>query len=392
MKIVSIKLFELKYQYEKDLIVSDALATSTARQGLLLKINTDDGYYGIGEAWGYGNPTRIQRAIIEDQLTPMLIGEDPTKIEYLFQKMYWRTIAHGRRGIVMGAISGIDIALWDLLGKIAGLPVYKLLGGHNPKVSSYACGGFYANSKGVDGLRKEIQGWIDKGYQAFKIKVGRNNDNPALPIRYVANRNNAVSLDEDLTRVELLREMVGDKTIIVDFNASWDTATMKRAAKRLEAAQVNVIEEPYQFEDNNAYQELRTICPSAQIMGFETEQNEFNFSKIIDNNEVDILEPDIGWCGGFSTVKKIAYEAEAHFKPVSMHSFGSAIHFAASLQMAAALSNTFPIESETNFNPLRSDIMKVPFKIDKKMNFYASENPGLGIEIDWNKVATYQVK
>lgn len=390
MKITSVDLFELKFQYDDKDVISDALSTSAGRQGLLIKISADNGQYGVGEAWSYGNPTRVQRAIIEDQLAPMLIGQDPTNIEQLFQTMYWRTIAHGRRGIEMGAISGVDIALWDLLGKIANLPIYKLLGGHSNVIPAYACGGFYAKDKGMDGLRNEIQGWIDDGYQVFKIKVGRNNDNAALPIKYVANQANSIGLDEDLKRVELLRQMVGDKKIIIDFNASWDAMTMKLAAPRLQEARVDVIEEPFQFEDVQAYRELKQYLPNTQVMGFETEQNEFNFKHFIENGTVDIVEPDVGWCGGISTVKKIAPVAETNFKAVSMHSFGSAVHFAASLQLAAAMPNVFPIESETNFNPLRSDILQSPFTTDEHMNFILSDQPGLGIDIDWDKVAKYQ--
>ena len=102
--------------------ISDALSTSTARQALLVKIETDAGLYGIGEAFTYGAPLKIMKYLVEEQLGPMLIGQDPTEIEKHWNTMYWRTIAHGRRSMTMGAMSGIDIALWDLLGKAAHMP------------------------------------------------------------------------------------------------------------------------------------------------------------------------------------------------------------------------------------------------------------------------------
>lgn len=392
MKITSVEVFELKYQYDEEHIVSDALGTSTGRQGLLIKITNNDGLYGVGEAWSYGSPTRIQRAIIEDQLAPTLIGEDPTNIQQLYQRMYWRTIAHGRRGLVMGAISGLDIALWDLLGKIAKLPIYKLLGAHSNVIPSYACGGFYSKNKSFEGLKKEIHSWLDKGYQVFKIKVGRDFGMDALPFKYVANKDNCVSFEEDLERVELLRSMVGNKKIIIDFNASWDAMTMKSVVEKFKELNIDCIEEPFQFEDTDSYNQLRQYFPTTQLMGFETEQNPYNFSKFIDNDVIDIIEPDVGWCGGITAVNKIAHEAEAHFKPVSMHSFGSAVHFAASLQIAATMPNLFPIESETNFNPLRSEILKNNFVTDNKMNFILSDKPGLGIDVDWNQVKKFQKK
>lgn len=390
MKITSVDLYELKYKYNKKLVMNDALGTSKARQGLLIRIETDSNIYGIGEAWSYGSPTRIQKAIIEDQLVPILIGQDPTKIEWLFQKMYWRTIAHGRRGLIMGAISGLDIALWDILGKVANMPIYKLLGGHSNIIPSYACGGFYSNSKSKEDLKDEISGWLNRGYQLFKIKVGRDSGIDSLPLKYVQDYPDSISLDEDLERVTILRKMIGNKKIIIDLNAAWNSETMKYCIDSFADAKVDCIEEPFQFEDINAYQELRKYYPKGLIMGFETEQNPFNFAKYIDKNMVDIVEPDIGWAGGFTTTKKIANEAEVHFKMVSMHSFGSAVHFAASLQMAAAVPNVFPIESEENYNPLRSDILQEGFKTDNHMNYILSDKPGLGINVDWKKVEKYK--
>lgn len=150
MKITGVKTYQLKYQYSDNCVFSDAMGTNPARQALLVKVETNTDLYGIGEAWSYGSPANIQGAIIKEQLEPILVNQDPTNIEQLYQKMYWRTIAHGRRGLVEGAISGIDIALWDLFGKICKMPVYKLLGGHTNKVSSYASGGFYFHTNEYD--------------------------------------------------------------------------------------------------------------------------------------------------------------------------------------------------------------------------------------------------
>lgn len=391
MKITDIKTYELKYIYKKEQIFSDALGTSPARQGLLIKIETDDPeIYGVGEAWSYGSPTRIQKAIIEDQLKPVLVNQDPTAIEPLYQKMYWQTIAHGRRGLIMGAISGIDIALWDILGKVCGLPIYKLLGGHSNVVPSYASGGFFVSKDNKGTLETALKNWVDRGYQVYKIKIGRDRDVPTLPLKYMKNSSGSTTLEEDLHRIEMLRQIAGNKKIIVDINAAWNTEVMNFCIDRLKEIKVDCIEEPYPFENVSAYKRLREVYPETLIMGFETDQNIFNFSKFIEEDIVDIVEPDIGWVGGFTATRKIASIAEAHYKTVSMHSFGSAVHFAASLQMAAAIPNVYPVESEENFNPLRSDITKEGFITDDKMNFIVSDKPGLGIEIDWNKVKKYK--
>lgn len=393
MKITNIKTYQLKCKYKKENIFSDAMGTNPARQALLIKIETDSDIYGVGEAWSYGSPTSIQNEIIQKQLSPILLNEDPTEIESLYQKMYWRTIAHGRRGLILGAISGIDIALWDILGKVANMPIYKLLGGHSRIVPSYASGGFYFHTDSYS-LESEIKNWKQKGYQTYKIKIGRDIGQDGTPCKYAADRSASVTLNEDIDRIALLRKIVGkDKRIIVDVNSAWTPEIFNSVVDRLKKIKLNCIEEPYPFENIEGYQKLHEVFPEVSIMGFEGEQNIFNYSKITDSYFLDILEPDIGWCGGFTATKKIAAEAEAHYKRVSMHSFGSAVHFAASLQMAAAIPNAYPVEAEVNYNPLRSDILKKPFKTDEHMNYIlSSDKPGLGIDLDWNKIKSFEVK
>lgn len=391
MKITNIKTYQLKAKYEDKYIFSDAMGTNPARQALLIKIETDTDLYGVGEAWSYGNPTEVQATIINKQLAPMLLNQDPTNIEQLYQKMYWGTIAHGRRGLELGAISGIDIALWDLFGKICNMPIYKLLGGHNNVVPSYASGGFYFKDS-KHNLKDDLENWVEKGYQSLKIKVGRDNDIEGTPFQYVADKSASISLKDDLDRISLMRKVAGNSRIIIDANSAWNIEVFDQIVDQLKKDKLTCIEEPFPFENVEAYKRIHEAFPEIQIMGFEGEQNIFNFSNLIESNYVDILEPDIGWDGGFTATKKIAAEAEAHYKQVSMHSFGGAIHFAASLQMAAAIPNAYPVESEENYNPLRTDLMKEPFKTDKKMNYILSENkPGLGIELDWNKVKKYEI-
>ena len=393
MKITGVKTYQLRYEYCADCSFSDAMGTNPARQALLVKIETNTDLYGIGEAWSYGSPTNIQSAIIKQQLEPILVNQDPTNIEQLYQTMYWRTIAHGRRGLIEGAISGVDIALWDLFGKICNMPVHKLLGGQTNKVSSYASGGFYFHSKEYN-LASEIKNWVKLGYKTFKIKIGRVHHVDGNPCKYSADQTGSVTLSEDIERIALLREIVGpNNIIIVDANSAWTPEIFNLVIGKLKAIGLNCIEEPYPFENIEGYEKLHEVFPEVAIMGFEGEQNIFNFAKITESHYLDILEPDIGWCGGFTATKKIAAEAEAHYKRVSMHSFGSAVHFAASLQMAAAIPNAYSVEDEVNFNPLRTDLLKKPFVKDKEMNYLLPEDkPGLGIELDWNKVKKYEMK
>ncbi|HJZ17018.1 MAG TPA: mandelate racemase/muconate lactonizing enzyme family protein, partial [Stellaceae bacterium] len=168
MKIVDIRTTPLSYRCDPP--YGSAGGMQARRGGLLVEIETDERVIGIGEA-GVGGG--ITRDVIDKLLQPMLIGEDPLLIEGLWQKMFARTRQFGRRGIVMNAISGIDIALWDIAGKVANLPLYRLLGGCRERVEAYASGGFYQEGKSADDLAGEAEGYRARGFKGMKMKIGR---------------------------------------------------------------------------------------------------------------------------------------------------------------------------------------------------------------------------
>lgn len=388
MKITSVEAIMLRCGCS---VIADAMSVCNTRQALLVKINTDTELYGIGEAFCYGSPLVVGKAIIEKQLAPILVGQDPRYIERLWKTMYWRTIANGRRGVVMAAISGIDIALWDLNGKMNHMPVADLLGRYSDTVPAYASGGFYAPDKGIDDLRSELEGYAKKGYTAVKIKIGRvDMDDSAL--KYTANQQFGVSYDEDMKRLEIAREVFGKDGIVgADINASWTAKRVLKAKKDFERVNLDWLEEPIVFEDVEGCQRIVEEMPQVSVMGFETEQGLKNFQKMVQNKMVDIVQPDVGWGGGISEAVKIGAMAAASERKISMHSFGSAVHFAASLQVAAAMSNTERIEAEENTNPLKTDIIKGKFEANEKMDYFVSDKPGLGIELDWDQIEKLRV-
>lgn len=389
MKITNVTGIPLRCSCEA---ISDALSTSFARQALLVKIETDSELYGIGEAFTYGAPLEAMQVLVEKELGAMLIGRDPSTIEEIWQTMYWRSIAHGRRGLIMGAISGIDIALWDLFGKMVHQPVAKLLGQHFDRIPSYASGGFYKAGKGIDGLRAELEGYMKKGYRDAKIKIGRNNDRAGQPLKYMAFQDNAVTIEEDYQRIAAAKEIVGGGRLLVDTNASWDSFTAIERGKELVKLGVCWLEEPIPFEDIEGYQRLKQAVPELSLIGCETQQGLRNFESMVKSEAIDILQPDVGWAGGISEVKKIGALGESSGRKISLHCFGSAVLFAATLQVAAAMANTEMMESEENPNPLKESLTKAPFETDEHMNFLVPEGDGLGIELDWDQVDALRVK
>src|SRR5437667_5241629 len=195
-----------------------------ARRGaLLVESETDERLIGIGEAGVGGGNTRD---VIEKQLRPMLIGEDPLLIEGLWQKMFARTRQFGRRGIVMNAISGIDIALWDIAGKVAKLPLYRLLGACRDRVEAYASGGFYQEGKSIDDLAGEAEGYRARGFRGMKMKIGRNPSTQTHLRQLIGQAEFCeVEPEEDLARVAAVRRALGPQAkLMVDVNCAWSPA------------------------------------------------------------------------------------------------------------------------------------------------------------------------
>ena len=301
MKITGVNGIPLRCQISP---ISDAMTTMKNRQAMLVKVETDSGLYGIGEAFTYGAPLGAMKVLIEQEFEPMLIGKDPSNIEELWQIMYWRSIAHGRRGIIFGVISGIDIALWDLFGKMVHQPIAKLLGQRYDRIQAYASGGFYSPDKDIDSLRREMEGYMEKGYRDVKMKVGRNMERQWDKLHYMPCKQDAVTVEEDYRRVEAVKKIVGDGKLLVDSNASWDAQSALERAREFARIGVDCIEEPMPFEFLEGYRRLRESLPQIQVMGCETQQGLGNFDIMIKAKALDILQPDLAWSGGITEVKK----------------------------------------------------------------------------------------
>ena len=219
---------------------------------LLVRVHTDAGFYGIGEAHSAGqgfagiyrqdadglfHGDGASRAVV-DLLKPMLLGRDPLDNEQLWDEMFglchqvgWGASGFGRSQILT-ALAAVDIALWDIKGKAAGLPVYKLMGGHNNSVPCYVTGGYYQDGKSVSDLVRECETYVDMGYEAIKLKIGH------------------VSLTEDYERVRAVRDAVGAGVdIMVDVNEGWDVDTAIQGARMLEPLNIRWLEEPVHWYD-----------------------------------------------------------------------------------------------------------------------------------------------
>lgn len=390
MKITEVKPLCLRYTYETP--VMDGCNTCGKREAFLVLVETDVGITGIGESATFGIPLTAYKAVLEDQIAPLLIGEDPLMIEYLWEKLLWNGYAGGRRGIVRGVASAIDIALWDIMGKVCGQPLYRLFGANSNRVNAYASAGFYAEDKNLDGLKQEMDRLAAQGYKAFKMKVGRATENSHRILRYMTSQKNVMSLEEDFERIRTVRKAIGDDScLMLDMNGAWGIDTIFQAADFLEEMKIYSIEEPICSDDAPGYRRSADILKTVMISGGENEQGLERYRQLIAGGSLDIVQANLGWSGGFTEVKNIIALCRANHKLFSPHSFFSAVLIAANLHISASQPNVPFIESEENPNPLRTDILKTPFTRDEDMAFRLPDAPGLGIDLNMDIIEQYHI-
>ena len=386
MKIVDIRTIALSYRCEPP--YGSAGGMQARRGSLLVEIETDERVIGIGEAGAGGGATRD---VIEKVLRPMLIGEDPLLIEALWQKMFARTRQYGRRGVVMNAISGIDIALWDIAGKVAKLPLYRLFGACRDWIETYASGGFYQEGKGVDDLAGEAEGYRARGFKGMKMKVGRN-PSTQTHLRHLVDSAGVceVQPEEDIARVAAVRRALGPSAkLMVDVNCAWSPSFAIEMGRAFEPYKLYWIEEPVATDDIDGSARVAAAL-STPIAGYETEIGLYGFRELITRGAVGIVQPDLAWAGGFSECRRIAALAQAHHRMVAPHSFAGAVLLAASLHFVASIPNGLILEFDQNPNGLRDELLKEPFREERDGTIRLLERPGLGIELDPAAIDRYR--
>jgi len=392
MRITDVRTIPVEVKLPKP--VFDANYTMATKPALLVEIETDQGLVGLGEAAHFGGPMASTSQVIEHELRNYLIGQDPRNIEYLWELMHRRAYKHARGGIVIAAISGIDIALWDLRGKIAGMPLWQMLGGYRKRVPAYATGGFYSEGKGVKELVKEMQSYTKHGFRAVKMKVGRNAGIEMSPLRVMDNRGKCeVSLQDDIERVAAVRDAIGpDIKLMVDANGAWDVTTAVKMGRAMEKYDIYWYEEPVWPDDVAGSAEVASKVGIA-IAGYETcSYGIVDFNDYIKARAVHFVQPDVAWAGGLTESLKIAHMAQAANMPIAPHIHGSAVAVAAAVHLLGAVRNGSMAETVYPAHALMTDLVKEPFNVDRKGEIELPDTPGLGIELDPKVVKKYKVK
>ena len=351
----------------------DAMSSFRFHQWLTCEVETDDGTIGIGNA--ALAPTVVKKAI-DDWYAPMVIGEDPFDYAYIWEKMYRRSHAWGRKGIGMTAISAIDIALWDLMGKLAGKPVFKLLGGRTKEKIPVYYSKLYAGP--VEVMQAEAEEAMKHGYQAFKSRFG------------YGPKDGMAGMRENLRRVEAVREVIGyDRDLMLEAYMGWNLDYTRRMLPKLEKYEPRWLEEPVIAEDVNGYAALnRGPIP---ISGGEHEFGLIGCADLLRKGAVSVLQYDTNRVGGITAAQKINAVAEAFQIPVIPHAGQMHNYHLTMANVNCPISEYFPVFDVEVGNELFYYIFKGDAEATDGFLQLDDNLPGLGIEISDEHVHNFEI-
>ena len=378
MTITGIASHVLQYDMPEELGYSQQFYNK--RTAHIVEVETDAGIAGWGECFGPGTVALANRAIVEQVIQPMVLGMDPLDRDPIWHRVYNLLRDHGQKGMPLQALSGVDIALWDIAGRVAGLPLHTLIGGaHRESVSVYGYGMMLRREDAASLAARfadEAAAIRAKGYAAAKMKVG-------------------LGPKRDVALAEAVRRGVGDGfDFMVDANHCYTTADAFYVGHALEELGAYWFEEPVAPEDIAGYAALRQGL-KVNIAGGEAEYSRWGWRALLEGGGLDIAQPEVCALGGVSEYLRVLALCHAHFTPVVNHVWGSAIAVATNLQLLAAMpplpGGLHPrepmLEFDTTENRFRDDLLTKPLDIQGQVarnggRAAIPDGPGLGVEPD----------
>jgi D-galactarolactone cycloisomerase len=350
------------------------------RNALWVEIIADDGTTGWGECYG---PAEVYQAAVTSFYAPRLAGLDPLAIDRLWHGMWQWSLDFARGGIMMGAMSGIDMALWDLKGKALGLSVSELMGGHyRDCLPCYATGMYFRQLPEdalIDALVAEAVEYRNQGFEAMKIKVGKN-------------------LDFDIRLIAAVRRALPDTALMADSNHAYDLPEAIRVGRALDEHGFAWFEEPLSPEYGSQFRQLHDKIGVPLAAG-ECEQTRYGFQRLLSPGGVQIAQPDLAYCGGISEALKIRSIASSLGVNVVPHCWGTMLNLAAATHFLAtgfrepgrAEDGGAVLELDRTPNPLRDELFTTPVTLDGA-TVHVPTAPGLGVVVDRAAVGSFRVR
>lgn len=387
MKITQVISHVLSYDLSQELGYSQQFyARRTAH---LVEIRTDEGLTGWGECFGPGNVAIANKVIVEKVIQPMILGMDPVDREVIWHKVYNLLRDHGQKGMPIQALSGVDIALWDLTGKIADMPLHKLVGGkHRDEIEVYGYGMMLTREDPACHMARfkdEAAAIREAGFAAAKMKIG-------------------LGARTDVKLAEAVRRGVGDDyRFMADANHCYTCDDASYVGQALDELDAFWFEEPVAPEDRDGYRMLRSKLKT-RISGGEAEFTRWGWRDLLDGQCVDIAQPEVCALGGISEYLKVLAMAHSRFVPVINHVWGSAIAVATNMQLLAAMpplpGGLHPrepmLEFDTTDNRFRDEMLIEPLDIQGQVRSNNGkaripDGPGIGVEPDRDFIARYTI-
>jgi D-galactarolactone cycloisomerase len=369
MKIVDVEAFPLSVPLDPLRQVTLGIGRQVKRDIVITKVTTDEGLIGWGESH-HGRAHLAIAQLVNTTVRELVIGMDPTDSTGVWSKIYkFQLGSHGMGAAAAIAMSGIDIALWDIRGKAVGWPIYKLLGGKPRPLVAYA-GGIALGYQDPESLVEEAARLISQGFRAVKLRVG---DTPL----------------KDIARVQAVRAAFPNIDILTDANTGYSLADARKVLPAFAEVGVGWLEEPFPAHDVRNYHEAKLLAPNVPLAAGENHYTRFEFRQLIEEGAVSILQPDLSKAGGVTEVMRIAAMASVHKLPIHCHS-SAAISMSATLHLMCAIEYPGYFEADCAIdNPLRDQLATPSYRVSAEGTVLPNVGPGLGVEVNEDMIKKF---
>ena len=362
-KILDITAIPLSYRLPEGKTVTLGIGRTIKRDTIVVRVRTHDGVTGYGECHPGRSPGAVV-SLIHNTIAPMVTGMNATDCNGVWSRVHKMQLAsHGMGAGACLALSGIDMALWDIRGKQAGMPLFEMLGGASRRIEAYA-GGIALGYQPAASLAEEAAGYVAQGYKAVKLRVGDGYRN-------------------DIERVRAVRAAVGDDIdILLDANAVYSLDDVRRVLPAFAELQVGWLEEPFACNNFAAYREAGQLDRFVPLAAGENHYTRYEFAQLLEARAVQVFQPDLSKTGGITEGLRIAHMVSAWGASVHPHSSATGLNHAACLHLLAAVDNPGYFEACVSaFNPMR-DMFGTAFALDADGFVLPPTGPGLGVEVD----------
>jgi D-galactarolactone cycloisomerase len=363
LKIRDVKAYPTSFPIPEANRVALGIGTAIKRDAVVVKVTTDDGIVGWGEAH-HGRAHTAVAKLIDTTLKFLVVGMDADDTVGIWDKMYrFQLASHGMGAGACLAMSGIDMAIWDIRGKAAGVPLYRLLGGKRKPIPAYA-GGVSLGYQPPEKLIEEAKKSLDQGYKAIKLRVGD-------------------TVKNDVMRLRAARKAFGDDLVILtDANIGYEVEDVRQVMPAMDELGIGWLEEPFPAQDYRSYREAKGFGRTPLAAG-ENHYTRYEFNRVIEDGAITILQPDLSKSGGITECLRIAALGSAWKLPVHPHSSMTGLNHAATIHFLAAIDNGGYFEGDVSkSNKFRDELVSNPGNIDKDGNVWPLEAPGLGVEVN----------